>query len=186
MRTSTKRILSIGLAGFLFIGALVVYAGFIRPELEVISQKRAVSASKTNLFNNQKLAVGEVQKLIGEFQSIAQLQETVSLAVPLRENVTQALNQLEAIVRASRVNLRSFTVKPGVFEPGKMPLAKRLGSLDLSVVVDGNYEGIRNFIKSLETNVRVANIQSFSIGGVAGTSQELYSMTITVEVYYQE
>ena len=145
-----------------------------------------LTASKENLFNNQKLAVGEVQKLIGQFQSIVKLEETVSLAMPIGENITQALNQLQAIVRSSKANLRVFTINPGNFEPSRQLLAKRLGSIRINVTVDGSYEDIKSFLRLLETNVRVANVANFVMSPAAGGSQDLYSLTSSVEIYYQE
>lgn len=187
MKTSTKRILSIGLAGLFFIGTLIVYASFIKPEAGKVSEARSLTASKENLFNNQRLAVEEVQKLIGQFQSIAKLEETVSLAMPRGESITQALNQLQAIVRSSKVNLKAFTINPGTFEPSRQPLAKRLGSIKINVTVEGSYENIKNFLWSLETNVRVANIASFVMSPLSGGgAQDLYSLTALVEIYYQE
>ena len=184
MKTSTKRILSIGLAGLFFIGTLVVYASFIRPQMDQISEKRALSLSKETLFNNQKTAVSEVQKLIAKFQSIVKLEEAVSLALPIGENTTQVLNQIQAIVRMSQVGLRSLALKPEAFESSREPLAKRLGVLIVNLAVDGTYENIKSFIRSLEINVRIANIKNMTVTPFIGT--ENYSLALSVEVYYQE
>lgn len=189
MKTSTKRILSIGLAGFFFLGILLVYGSFIRPEMTEVNKKRALAISKETLFNNQRAAVEQVQDLISQFQSIAKLQETVSLALPLEENVTQALNQLQSIARLSRVTVRSFSIRPLAFEKSKQPLVKRLGALELDVSIEGSYEGIKSFLRSLETNVRVANAKTFHLvplaGGELGPSDG-YNITLTVEIFYQE
>lgn len=187
MKTSTKRILSICLAALLFMGILVVYASFIRPELAKINEKRALVVSKENLFNNESGAVGEVQNLISQFQSVAVLQKTVSLALPPEENVTDILNQVQSIANLSNIKLTSFSAKPLAFEVTKQALVRRLGSLELSVSAQGSYEGLKQFLKSLETNVRISNITNFRFSPtVEGASTDNYSLGLTVETFYQE
>jgi Tfp pilus assembly protein PilO len=185
MKTSTKRILSIGFAGLFFIGTLVVYASFLKPALDKVLEQRSVIVSKTMLFNNQRSAVSQVQKLVSQFQSIAKLQEAVSLAMPMSENTTDALNQIQAITRSAQVNLKSISIAAGSFEPSRQPLVKRLGSLSVNATVEGGYENIKKFLAALETNVRVANIRTFSLALVPGPA-ELYSLNLTVDIYYQE
>ena len=187
MKTSTKRILSIILAALLFLGILIIYASFIRPELAKISEKRALVVSKENLFNNESGAVSEVQNLISQFQSVASLQETVSLALPREENVTDILNHVQSIANISNIKLVSFSVKPLAFEATKQALVKRLGSLEVAVSAEGSYESLKQFLKSLETNVRISNVvgfRFFSTGGQASTSD--YKLSLTVETFYQE
>ncbi|MEK7086673.1 MAG: hypothetical protein AAB935_00245 [Patescibacteria group bacterium] len=186
MKPSTKRVLSIGLSGLFLIAVLIVYGNFIRPELVRIDKKRAAVLSKEALFNNQKTAVLGVQKLISQFQSVSRLQETVSLAMPLDENVTQALNQLQAIGKNSQASVVSFAINPLSFEPTREPLVKRLGVLETDLVLQGSYESLKSFLKYLETNVRVANVKNFRIGPGSSQSQDFYSLVLKAEMYYQE
>lgn len=185
MRASTKRILSILLSGIFLISLIFVATTLIRPEFENAMKKRAKLFAKENLFENQKNAVAQVQQLIQEFQEFSQLQETVSLAVPLSVETTQLLNQLEAIATASGVEIRTFETLPQeAFEPSSQPLVRRLGSMKINMVVDGPYEGIKNFMKFLETNVRIFNIQNMV--AVSKQNGEFIELTLTVETYFQE
>ena len=186
MKTSTKRILSIGFSAFCLIAAFIVYGSLIRGELESASTRRGELISKENIFNNQKNAVSEVQKLISEFQSIATIQQNVSLAMPIGESTTDALNQWQAIVRSSGVVVRAFSLKPVALQPSKQLLAKRVGTLEMNTTVDGSYEQIKSFLRFLETNIRVSNVRSVSVSPVIGASSERYSLVLTVEMYYQE
>lgn len=186
MKTSTKRILSIGLAGLLLVGTLVVYVSFIKPEMDTISQERSLAVSKANLFSDQKAAVQGVQKLIAQFQSITSIQQDVNLEMPIGPNTTQALNQIQSITRLNQVNLNSLSMKPESFMPSRQPLAKRLGTLTLNMGVTGSYENIKGFLRALETNVRVANVKTFVISPISSANQTNYSLTLTVEIYYQE
>ncbi|HXF43991.1 MAG TPA: type 4a pilus biogenesis protein PilO [Candidatus Paceibacterota bacterium] len=184
MKTSTKRILSIALAGLFFIGVLVVYTSLIRPELEKVNEKRALFISKETVFNNQRNAVTQVEKLLGEFKNLTELQETVSLALPTSANVPDVLGQIQSIAKLAGVNINSFTIKPLAFTPSKVPLVKRLGSLEFNITVGGAYERLRNFIQSLETNVRVMNVMSWRL--TPTLNAEDMNLNLQVVVYYQE
>ncbi|KKU91675.1 MAG: hypothetical protein UY23_C0001G0281 [Candidatus Jorgensenbacteria bacterium GW2011_GWA1_48_11] len=186
MKTSTKRILSIGLAGLLLVGTLVVYVSFIKPEIDVIAQERSLAVSKANLFSDQKAAVQGVQKLIAQFQSITSIQQDVNLEMPIGANTTQALNQIQSVTRLNQVNLNSLSIKAESFLPSRQPLAKRLGTLTVNMAVTGAYDNIKGFLRALETNVRVANTKTFTISPVSGLNQNNYSLTLSVEIYYQE
>lgn len=184
MRPSTKRILSIGVAFFLVVGALIVYQNLIRPEGEIVSAKRGLADSKSALFESQQEAVSQVQSLISQFQNIRNLQEAVSLAMPDRPDTTKALSQIEAIARSSGVVILSLDFKDLGGRPSPQPLVKRLGMIEIKIGAVGSYQGLKNFLRSMETNVRVANIKDLNIR--AGTGKDVYNLSQTVEVYYQQ
>jgi Tfp pilus assembly protein PilO len=185
MKTSTKRILSIALSGLFFVGIIVVYSGLIRPELAKINEKRALLISKETLFNNEQSAVNQVEKLLGEFQNLTDLQSAVSLALPLGANVTDALSQIQSIARLSSVTVSSFSIKPLALTASKQPLVKRLGSLEVSLAVAGSYDNLKNFVRSLETNVRVSNAINWRLAPSAGAGDNM-NLDLTVDIYYQE
>lgn len=190
MKTSTKRILSIGLAGLLLIGTLVVYVSFIKPEMDNISEQRSLTLSKETLFTNQKTAVQGVQKLIAQFQSITSIQQDINLEMPIGPNTTQALNQIEAIASLNQVSINSLSIKAEPFLPSRQPLAKRLGTLTANLGLIGSYNNLKAFLRGLETNVRVANVQNLTVTPIGSSgnniSQGNYSLILTVEIYYQE
>ena len=188
MKSSTKRIVSIGLSFIFFSAILFVYVNFITPELTEVQKQRAVVVAKENLFNGQKAAVEEVQKVLSEFQSVAQLQQTISLALPLAENTTQVLNQLQAIALNSQTNISSLDIEPIAFTASKEPIIRRLGGLGLGITVSGSYEAVKNFLRFLETNVRLMNVKNLEVrpGAAQGRPQDFYSLILKAETYYQE
>ena len=186
MRASSKRILSIALATIFLLASLLVYGNLIHPEIRRVAQKRGVIVAKQNLFNNQQAAVNQVQDLLGQFENVTRLQEALSLAMPSNENLTQILNQMETITRINNVLLSNLEVKVLAFRPATQPLAKRLGTLRFNLAIIGSYEGIKGFLRSLETNARVVNLVEFIIQSFGEeSSQGFYSTNLTVDVYYQ-
>lgn len=168
---------------------MVVATALIKPEFDNMTEKRALFFSKQNLFRSQRDAVAQVQQLIQAFQGFARLQETVSLAMPRDEQTTQILNQLDAIARTAGVTITSFGSSPKAFETSRQPLARRLGTLEVSVVVEGTYENIEQFLQFVETNVRVFSVQRLIFsprGGVEIGTPSSYRISLTVDTYFQD
>ncbi len=183
MRTSTKRILSILLATLFLIGFIVVITSLIKPEFEDVMEKRSEVFSKNQMFKAQGQAVDEIDQLIQQIGDFNKLQGTVSLAVPLEPQVPGVLNQLDAIARTSGATFSSFESEPRAFESSDSPLVKRLGVLGLNLSVSGEYQDMKDFLRFLETNVRVFNVKKYTItGGLAGSCE----MNIEADTYYQE
>lgn len=189
MRVSTKRILSI-LVGLVFLmGAVFVYIGLIRGEMTAVGETRNLLASKEALFANQEAAVNQVKDLINEFKNFTQLQGTADRAIPDGASTVSALRQLEAIGRTAGAVITGLdfsTPTPSSRgAPGATSVVKRLHTLEAKVRVEGPYANLKQFVKLLETSVRVANVTrlNYSPGGVASSGD---SLSLEVDMYYQE
>ncbi|MFA6407630.1 MAG: type 4a pilus biogenesis protein PilO [Candidatus Paceibacterota bacterium] len=184
MRVSTKRILSIGLAGLFFIGALVTYLNFIQGAMTIVNEKRAKVATQTALFQNQDQAVKQVQSLIEQFKNVTNIQQTASLAIPNGEEAIRALRQIEAIGIASTVKIASIKFQSLPPRSSAQSFLKKLGVLEVDLSARGDYPSLKDFLKKMETTVRIANIKkiTFKPAAVRGGSD---SLDITVEMYYQ-
>lgn len=194
MKSSTKRILSIMLAGLFFIAALVVYGNFIKPKMAEVNKKRAIVFSKENFLKNQQASVAQIQSLIGQMQNTEKVKTSIALAMPGGTDVTQALNQLNAIARDNQVEFLSFSIGQGSIQskPSSELLVRRVVELDVKISVLGSYENVKGFLEGVETNVRVSNVKKVSLTpliktgvGSAGGSG-IYSMNIDFKIYYQE
>lgn len=188
MRPSTKRILSVLFAITMLIGVLVVYGSLIQPELDEINGLRSLVTSKQTLYESQENAVNQVKSLLDQLQNVNELQETISLAVPRDENVTRILHQVQAIANNSRVSMESFTTKAESYEPSVDPVVKRLGRVQVELIIRGTYEGIKSFIRGTETNVRIATMEEINVNGEGATvgKENMYTVGITYSVYHQE
>ena len=190
MRASTKRMLSILLSGLFLIGILAVVTSLIAPEFGRVSDRRALLFSRQLTLDNQTRAVDDVQKLIEEFQGFERVRETVSLAMPRNMDATLVLWQLGAIADASGASLRSFDSAQKAFETSLAPLARRLGAAEINATVTGTYGELKQFMRNLETNVRVFGVGEFDFGPVGLTAEEgggsAFQLSVAFDAYFQE
>jgi len=183
MRPSTKRILSIALAGFFLIASLFVYGRFIRGYVQEVNEKRAELFSKQDLFKNQNNAIRQVQDTVSSFQNFQDIQKKINLAIPSGINTISAIRQIEAVAARSSVNIISLNFKTIAQRPSREVFLKKIGVLQVEITVGGNYDGIKNFVKLFETNARIANVQEFDF---KPKNDSPSALTLKVEMYYQD
>jgi Tfp pilus assembly protein PilO len=184
MKPSTKRVLSIAFAGLFFMGAIFVYTRLILPEFAAINEKRGAVIAKENLFTEQKAAVDQVKNVITESQGMDEVRETVSLALPESPDTTDLLHQLNAIASANQATFTSFSIETPALPKSKEYLVKQLGTVRVTMALAGSYESLKGFLRGLETNVRIASVESAEIRPIPGS--EVQSLNLKVEFYYQK
>ena len=193
MSASTKRALSLILSAGLGVASLFIYATLISPEYADVKNLRGELSSKSDLLNNQKTSIDQVRKLIAQYQGVAKLGESLSLALPEDESVSSIMAQINAISQASGLTVQSVGInylpaKPAII---KLTSAKGIGSLKLDLKLVGSYSAIKNFLQSMETNIRVMDAQSLKIESVQSSSQskagtqDIFNFTLSVNTYYQ-
>ncbi len=193
MSASTKRALSLILSAGLVVASLFIYATLISPEYAEVKNLRGEFFSKSDLLNSQKTSIDQVRKLIAQYQGVAKLGESLSLALPEDESVSSIMSQINAISQASGLTIQSVGINylPAKQATVKLTSAKGIGSLKLDLKLAGSYSALKNFLQSLETNIRIMDMQSLKIESVqsiaqskAGT-QDLFNFTLSVNTYYQ-
>ena len=184
MRVSTKRILSIGLAGIFLIVAFVVYAQFTSVYLDEISTLRATLLSKQTLHANQSSAVKQVQNATAQFQNFQDVQAKINLAIPNGIQTIQALRQVEAIAARSGSTVTAISFKPVASRASREAFLKKISVLEVSLAATGGYQNLRQFTSLLETNARIANVGSLAYK--PGTRTDGDTLSLKIEMYYQD
>ncbi len=188
MRASTKRAFSILIAVGLFIASLIVYASFIQPAYSEIKNLRTEVVSRSKLIQEQEVSLRQVQKILSDYQNVAQLKETISLILPLEQNLPQAANQIIGLANVNKLTVDQLSVQQLAIKPsGYSSLVKGRGTLRLNFRLVGNYEGFKSFIQGLETNMNLMDLVSLKIDPVikTGASTNNFTYTLSVDTYYQ-
>lgn len=196
MKQQTKRFLSIVLAVFFLVFALVLYANFIRAAYGEAQGKRREQLSREAFLEGQRQAIGKVQNLISSLQGgkISQLRDTISLALPLEQDAAGVIGQINGLIRNNEVELQSITFSPpraegkrAVITGTESPeaLIKAVGSMQFTLKFTGSYADFKNFLEDLETNIRIIEVRNLGIAPSGRVSDNIYSYDLTVVSYYQ-
>jgi Tfp pilus assembly protein PilO len=185
MRVSTKRILSVGLAGVFLVASFFVYSKYISATLDEVTEQRALLEGKRQLFANQKAAFQQVDGYRAQLEEKT-VQTKLNLAVPNQMDSISALRQVEAAARKGGAVISGLNFKPIASRSNKQTFLKKVGVLEISISLSGTYEALKESLRLLETSARVASIKEFRFqpaGSRIGTSDVL---SLNLEMYYQE
>jgi len=180
MKPRTKRTISLLTSVLFLVSALAIYVNLVQPAYQDVQRLRGTLQAKTNLLARQKTIISQVQNLLAQFKSATQLQETVSLALPNNEASSALFHQIQAIARASNLTLDSIAFNLLSLKSGK------LGTIQTTLRLSGNYAGIKTFLNAIETNVRVMDLVNLKLEQSTKPNQDLYGYTVALNAYYQQ
>jgi len=183
------------------VSALVVYFEFIQPAYEEAQKIKSEELSAKAFLDSEKAAVNQVQNLISNYKGQGQIQEVVSLALPLKEDLSGALAQIYGLAQNNDLGFQSVSISVGGPESTprslslgtqetsfRSSLKKAFGKITLSVRLSGSYGDLKNFLSQLETNIRVFDVDSLIIQPTTipgKPAQDLYTYDLTFATYYQ-
>lgn len=186
MKPSTYRLLSILGSVFLLIAAVIVYSNLVRPAYDEIQKLRDKREANIKLLQEQQGAIEAVSRLLNEYQSLTEIQENISMALPNEEEVPSIINQLQGLAKISSLGVESLSLQYPPLKPSSADsLIKPLGTVRATVRLNGDYKNLRPFLEDLETNIRLMDIYSLSVegGGIRGKTNLIYN--IVLDTYYQ-
>jgi hypothetical protein len=186
MKQSTKR-LYVSLGSLVLIaGSLYVYATLIKPEFLEIQTLRGERQAQSRLLADYKTTIEETNRVLAKYESVSVLQDNFSEVIPPSENIPSFLNQVYGLASLNNVFIDSieFQYLPIQSVPAGS-LIKPFGTLRALVTSSSNYEDMKGFISSLETNIRLMDIDSINISEGAIGSDPMLSYTLVVDAYYQ-
>ncbi|RJP45630.1 hypothetical protein C4587_00565 [Candidatus Parcubacteria bacterium] len=195
MKQTTKRFTSTVVALILLAGAFLVFVEFIVPSYEESQKLKGEQLSRQEFVERQRQTIGQVQSLIDAYEGQGELQDAVSLALPPRGEVASALAQLNGIAQASQLapqlfsasiaEVQNLSASAQAARRGGDALVKPIGTLMLQVKFVGAYGDLKEFLRRLETNIRIFDVRSLNIQSAGRSNQDLFTYDMTVVTYYQ-
>lgn len=192
MRQSTKRLISLVGALILFGVAFIVYVTFTSPSYAEAQKVKSEMLGKRTLIENQKAAIAQVEKLINQSAAQEQLRQVVSLALPPTKDESGVIHEINTLATTNRLAVQSLTAVSGSRESNggarattTISLVKAYGTVSVQVRLAGSYADFKQFLRSLETNVRMFDVRTLNVDPVGKANQDTYTFDLTVATYYQ-
>jgi Tfp pilus assembly protein PilO len=184
MNASTQKLLVSFGSMLLIAGSLGVFAGLIMPQISAIKELQGKKQATSALLADYEEAIQETNRIIAKYQSVDNLDTVFNEVIPETPDVPSFLNQVYGLAKLNEVSvdLIDFQEMPLQVAEEKS-LIRPYGSVTANVKCASNYEEMKEFIKTIETNTRLMNIKSITINGGFTKDPEL-SYTMTVEAYY--
>ncbi|MDO8504320.1 MAG: hypothetical protein Q7S36_00505 [Candidatus Liptonbacteria bacterium] len=194
MKPSTQRLVSLSVALAMIFAALIIYFSLTAPAYNVADGIHAEVLARQQFVDGQKDAVEQVQKLIADFNGKGGLRNAVSMALPLKFNQSEILNEIQGLASLNKLTLTSFSVAAPVAQnlgnakgelTSSTAIVRPIGNINFQFRLAGAYEDFKNFIGNMETNIRVYEVKSISIDPQAKVSQNFYGFDVSATTYFQ-
>lgn len=156
---------------------LVPLYGLINNAVEAVEQ------NKINLAERKKVAIN-LEKLLGQYNERATEITSFNKAVPVGQSVAEAIINLEALASENGLVFleSSFKSKDSTGVGG-------IKTLIANIRVKGSYTAFKNYLKSLEKNLRIVDIIKISfsseISAQAGYTTDNVTFDLTANTYYR-
>jgi len=186
MKKSTERLISMFISLILILAAIVIYFDLIQGAYADVSNLRSTIASKSNLVDSQKQVISQLQNLVSTYQGETSFQNNISSILPLSPESASALGILNSLAQVSNLNLNSVSVNNlGESTVAKGSFIKPIGTLAITLNLNGSYENISTFLNYLASDQRLFDVSRLSLSPSGSPNQDVYNLDLTVDTYYQ-
>ncbi len=195
MKPATKRFASIVISLMFLSGALVVYFTFIQGEYEATMIEKAQRDTRQQFVVEQTENIKKIQELINSYNDRVAAQHVVSIAVPVGPDTASLIAQMNTLASQYNLQFSSFTVantsaaaqnNQSSTRSGATEIIRRsLNSLTFQVRLAGSYASIKSFLSSIENNLRVMDVKTFSMSPIDPT-RDSYTADVAITTYYQQ
>jgi Tfp pilus assembly protein PilO len=188
MKHSNKRFVSIIVALLMLAGSLIVYSILIKDTYSDIQNLRGEVTSRLNIIDKNQGSVQQVQKLLSDYQQVADIKRVASMILPTDQDVPQAVNQISELAKSNNLKMEVLAVQQLAIKPSSQPgVTKGIGTLRFNLRLSGSYDGLKGFLQNVENNINLMDIVSFKVSPVkeGGAGSNVYSFTATLDRYYQ-
>jgi Tfp pilus assembly protein PilO len=184
---------------------LILIFVFIDPLWVSIKTLKTGIAKQEQEVKKVEELVAKIQKLEQEYQEIGGDIEKISLALPQEEDLPYLITQFESLASSNGLLLESVkftnektnkeTKKKSFQKPGRLNQPEEVSPsssrLSFEMKLNGSYEGFKEYLRALENNVRLMDVNSidFSAGQKDGTdlsSLGIFKFGLRVIVYYYQ
>jgi hypothetical protein len=196
MKQTSKRFFSMMLALAFITIAIILYFELIEPAYEIVQGMRADLLSRTVFIQHQQVAIKDIQEFLKTYKSQPDTESLLALALPSNDNPAGALTQLNGIAQNLHLTPQSFSVSlipPQLAAAAQTKqgssttfVAQPLGSLVFQVKYLGAYEDFATFLKTIEANTRLFDLQNLSIQSSNNVRSPGYSFDVKVVAHYQK
>ncbi len=187
MRASTYRLISILGSLTLLVLAVIAYTNLVMPAYNQVQDLRSEQAGIQATITQDQNAVTIVQQRVGQLQTLSQVRDNLSQILPTEDDVPGVVYQLQGLTNSSGLTMQSLSLQYLPMQAvASSSINRPIGTLQLSLSVNGTYQNFKSFLGSLETNIRLMDVSSIHISGgdMAGSNNLNYAMIINT--YYQQ
>ncbi len=185
MKPSTQRLIIILGSFALMIASIYVLVSLLIPSYQGVQSLRLQRAQAVNLYENQVEASNKIGGLINQYNSLATVQEALSVILPTEPQTSILMNDVQALAANNSVVLNSISFQYPPIAKAPSSIVLGLGTIRITANLTGSYESFKAFLRDIETNIRVIDVNSLRIDGGGVSKQTNLTYNLIMDAYYQ-
>lgn len=167
-------------AGIVAIASFLFFALVLPQYISIQNINKAVS-EHNEVLNQKKELLLKINSLEEQYTSRTEDIDKLSTILPQRKNIEETLSSIEDISRQSGLSLNRIVAS--VRERVTTDLGESVGILSVETNFSGLYPSFFTFLTLLEKNIRVFDIQGFSMVKESFES-DILSFKVSIETYF--
>jgi Tfp pilus assembly protein PilO len=177
--------------------SIAIFFVFVTPFYAEISDLKTKVASFDEALSNSKALENERDKLTQKYNAITKSDlERINKLLPENVDNIRLILEIEKIAAPFGMILKDVRYNPVKADTNSTPAVqaattvsqKKYGVWDLEFATSGTYTNFLNFIKALESNLRIVDIASVDFssdsGVVAGVDSSTYKYSFKIKTYW--
>lgn len=160
--------------------AIILFWMFALPFYDRISNLDVAIKEREDLLNFRSNAISNIRKLNREYQKRISDITKLSAIVPSKKSVAEVLSALNDISTRNGIELNSSAITSQKANDNTSSYDLLLLDMNLS----GSYLGLINFLKTLESNLRLVDILSIDAAAAGTGNSNLLNFVVIGNAYY--
>lgn len=186
--------LAIILGALMIVALVFILLAF--PLYQKITATREEIKTKQAEEENLKARIESLKELEANYKTAKEKSKMIELALPNEQQMPEILVQLENIAGETGM---SFTEITPASLKGTSPKAGKSSSpqietgtsrakgiykaVPLTVKIAGNFSGLKNYLKAIEKNIRILDLEAISIE--KSTTEKVLNISLALNAYFQ-
>ncbi len=193
MKHATQRLLSLAIAIALFLGALFAFFNLVQPAYQSSQLVKAQKISKENFLKNQQETIKQVKTVVDAYKGNGNLQNLTALALPPSRDEANLVNQINVLATKHGIAIQNLTISAPTARSvtsktkatASSSLVRPIGVLTIQVRATASYANFRQFLESVENNIRVTDVNGLTVTPLGRPNQDYYGYDLALATYYQ-
>lgn len=166
------------------------------PAFEKVTDTRnKIKIIKNTIEEKEELSV-KVEQLKEVYNARQEDIKKLYYVLPEKQQVPELIVQFETLASGNGLFLEEIAIEPKQRKPApdeeekteksiREKILNQVNVLEASLVLSGNYQSFKNFLSSLEQNVRLMDVTKIEISSKKGEENAVLNFKVVLETYYQ-
>ncbi len=192
MKETAKRNISLILVIVFFGAAMIVFFTLSWPNLTKVFDLNFILNESKKEYEIQSQSLQLAKSIIEQYRNLNNVNQAISLTMPKTDEIYNIIVQLNKIAESSGMSIEGVSLKEVInneLETSNQNLIKPYQTISINISLKGSYESFKTWLESVETNIRLMDVKSVSLGGASLSpdkqTNNFFNFNVNLDIYYQ-